>query len=250
MRRFFISSKRLAQAVPRLAGAEANHVKNVLRLKTGDRIRLFDDSGLEYRARIRDFTAEGVGLDLEEQWRAQTESPLELTVAQGFLKEKKMEELLRPLTELGVQGWLPFFAGRSVARPDGKRLAKRAARWQAIVKEAAKQCRRVRLPRIHPVTDFEGAIEAGAGADLAVFFWEGADTPLSCYDVPRDGRILLMLGPEGGFSDTEAARARAAGFVAAGLGPRILRAQTATIAAVTLAQALFGDMDKKNEKSA
>ncbi len=250
MRRFFISSKQLAQAVPRLEGVEAKHVKNVLRLSPGDRIRLFDDSGLEYRACIRDFTAQGVGLDLEEQWAAQTESPLALTVAQGFLKEKKMDTLLRPLTELGVQGWLPFFAGRSVARPDARRLAKRTARWQAIVKEAAKQCRRVRLPTIHPVSDFEGAIQAGAAADLAVIFWEGADTPLSRYAVPCDGRMLVMVGPEGGFSDAEVAQARASGFVPAGLGPRILRAQTATIAAVTMIQTLFGDMDKKNEKIA
>jgi 16S rRNA (uracil1498-N3)-methyltransferase len=167
-------------------------------------------------------------------------------VAQAFLKEKKMDDLVRKLCELGVAKWIPFFSQRSIPRPDASRLAGRRRRWQRIAAEALKQCRRADLPEIGEALSFEAVLDVGQTCDLNIVFWENESCPLNS-SLGSDGKhpikkILLMLGPEGGFTQHEIQMAANSGFVAAGLGPRILRAETATLAAVTLAQYLFGDM--------
>jgi 16S rRNA (uracil1498-N3)-methyltransferase len=165
-------------------------------------------------------------------------------VAQGFLKDKKMDTLIRQLTELGISRWIPFFAARSVSRPDAARLERRAARWQKIATEALKQCRRTQPPRIETVAGFEQMLAAGVDADIKIAFWEEEQSVLP--EADRHGRvpgdIFIILGPEGGLTSEEIALARQAGFKSVSLGPRILRAETATLAACTLVQHLYGDM--------
>lgn len=235
-------------AVVALSPGDANHVRNVLRLKPGALVRLFDGRGREYDARISAVSAAGVQVSVTGQIDPDTESPAAITIAQGFLKEKKMDELIRPLTELGISRWIPFIAERSVARPDALRLPARKARWEKIAAESLKQCRRSRVPEIGEVLTFGEMLHAAAGQDLKILFWEKTSGPARdlfslAGDEPCE-TVFAVLGPEGGLSEEEVAAARDAGFVIAALGPRILRAETATVAATALLQYFLGDLGK------
>jgi len=157
-----------------------------------------------------------------------------------------MEDLVRKLPELGIAGWIPFFSQRAIARPNNDRLAVRVQRWKRIAAEALKQCRRTTLLEISDALSFEDLLELSQPYDLKIVFWENEDIPLNRdmglqKNIPLKS-ILVMLGPEGGFTEQEIETARQYGFVSAGLGPRILRAETATLAASTLVQYLYGDM--------
>ncbi len=247
MRRFFIDPEKAGAGRVLLSGPDANHIRNVLRLRPGDPVCLFDGQGREYTGQIAELLPEGVTVSVMDAGTSAVESPVEITIAQGFLKEKKMDSLVRPLTELGVCRLIPFFGIRSVARPDERRLRGRMERWEKIARESLKQCRRSRIPEIGPVVSFAEMVAMGRAADLKIMFWEekaGAEgaSVFARTERGRYGSIFAALGPEGGFSAEEAAEAEAAGFVTAGMGPRILRAETAAIAAAALLQSFFGDL--------
>ena len=191
-------------------------------------------------------SARKVDVEIQRKRKAALNYGVQITVAQAFLKEKKMDDLVRKLCELGVARWIPFFSQRSIARPDKRRLAGRTQRWRRIATEALKQCRRIDTPEIGEALSFESVLDFSKSCDLKILFWENETNPLSqnfgSDRQPAIEKILVMLGPEGGFTKHEVERAENCGFVVAGLGPRILRADTATLAACTLVQYLFGDM--------
>ena len=245
MRYFFIEPSLVTGAVVSITGSEAHHIKNVLRLKPGDGLKLFDGTGFEYAAVITRVSAKDVAVKIERKRKAAAPPGARIIVAQAFLKEKKMDDLVRKLCEFGVARWVPFFSQRSIPRPDAKRLAGRCRRWQRIATEAVKQCRRIDMPRIGDALSFEEILDFSQSCDLRIVFWENESSLLTADLASKDNpakKILLMLGPEGGFTDQEIKRLQNGGFVSAGLGPRILRAETATIAAATLVQYLYGDM--------
>jgi 16S rRNA (uracil1498-N3)-methyltransferase len=244
MRYFFVESRSIRKPFCTIEGSQARHIKNVLRLKPGDRIRVFDGEGFEYDASIHRFFDDRVEIKITRKFPGTRESPVQIGVAQALLKEKKMDRLLRHLCELGATQWIPFLSERSVPRPGQERLSARAQRWNRIVQESCKQCRRSKLPEIIDTLAFEKVLEYGASYDLQIVFYENESATLKSLMPPTAAprRILLILGPEGGFSDGEIEDARAAGCVVAGLGSRILRAETAAIAACALAQFLYGDM--------
>ncbi|GAB6910079.1 16S rRNA (uracil(1498)-N(3))-methyltransferase [Desulfosarcina cetonica] len=234
----------VGDAQPEITGSDAGHICRVLRLSTGDTVELFDGTGKGYRARIVSLSPKRVVLEIEETFALLSESPVQLTLAQAMLKDRKMDDLLRPLTELGINGWIPFYAARSVPVASAKGLGARLARWEKISREAVKQCRRGCMPQITPMKDLDAVLATAGEYDLKIIFWEETPRPF----VPPEKtarppqRILILVGPEGGFDADEVRRARANGFLTAGLGPRILRAETAAVAACTLVQYCFGDM--------
>lgn len=246
MRYFFIDPSLVTGPEVSITGSEAHHIKNVLRLKAGDGLKLFDGTGFEYEAAIVRVSAKEVAVEIQRKFKAAAQSGVQIIVAQAFLKEKKMDDLVRKLCELGVSRWIPFFSQRSIARPDQKRLAGRSQRWMRIATEAVKQCRRIDALQIGDALSFEDILDFGKSCDLKVVFWENESTPLSRDRLSEAAnpfeKILIMLGPEGGFTEQEIELVQKSGFISAGLGPRILRAETATIAAVTMVQYLFGDM--------
>lgn len=246
MRYFFVESSTLQQPAVAIKGSEARHIKNVLRLKAGDRIRLFDGEGFEYEAIIRRLVANRIEIKVIRKFAATKESPLQIVVAQALLRQRKMDRLLRHLCELGIMQWVPFTCERSVPRTGAQHLAARMERWKKIVKESCKQCQRAKLPEIIKTLTYEEVLATAGFGDLKIVFWENEATGLNSLIAlsaqPEPQKILLILGPEGGFTDEEIATAKTAGCVIAGLGPRILRAETAAIAACTLIQYLFGDM--------
>lgn len=250
MRRFYLPDGAAPGETARIRGDEAAHIRKVLRMAPGAPVQLVDGRGGVYDGRIESVSGDGVTVAILGRTDAATESPLAITVAQSYLKDKKMDGLIRPLTELGMARWLPFISERSVPAPDGKRLAGRTARWEKIAREAVKQCGRSRVPDIGEVTDLDGVLSATEAAPLKLVFWEKVREPLDLFAL-RDrltgiSSAVVLIGPEGGFTDAEADRAAAAGFQSASLGPRILRAETAALSAATLVQFLFGDMGGKS----
>ena len=250
MRYFFIDPSAIKDRVVSITGSEAHHIKTVLRLKPGDGLKLFDGTGYEYDGLIVNVSAKSVAVEIRRRIKAAASGGARIVVAQAFLKEKKMDDLVRKLCELGVSHWIPFFSQRAIARPDAKRLAGRAERWNRIATEAVKQCRRIDTPLIDNARSFEDVLKFSDSCDARIVFWENEARPLTAELIGEDKPIknlLVMLGPEGGFTDQEIEQAQNHGFISAGLGPRILRAETATIAAVALSQYIFGDIGPRTE---
>lgn len=247
MRRFFIPARNIANNVPEIVGSDARHIAQVLRMKPAEMVELFDGSGWAYEARLETVHPQCVKVVVTRRFPCPCESPLNLAVATGYLKDKKMDTLARALTELGVARWVPFFAKRSVPSPSPKRLAARRQRWQKISLEAVKQCERGRLMDVDLTPDFGRTLEAAQNYDLKLIFWErgGADQRLPRRAAAGESTsAFILLGPEGGFDPHETAAAQAAGFISVSLGPRILRAETAVLSACTLVQYRYGDMGK------
>lgn len=249
MRRFFIEQSKITSTKIFITGSDATHIKKVLRMKSGDRIGLFDGRGFEYEARIENLLAGSVEVSITKRFLSVSESPVQIIVAQALLKDKKMDSLARQLTEIGVARLIPFTSIRSVPRPDEKRLSARRKRWEKIAIEALKQCGRGHVTEIGETTTFNDVIKIDDECELKIVFWENESKPVSdAVQQVHDRhyrKILAVLGPEGGFSEKEIEDARACGFATASLGPRILRAETAAVAACTILQYIFGDMGLK-----
>lgn len=247
MRRFFIPADQMAGPEPALTGSDARHLSTVLRLSAGDRIIVLDGIGHQYQARITSVERTRVRLTLEREIPETSESALNLTLALGILKEKKMDGLVRQLTELGVTRLVPFQASRSVPIPKPERLEARYRRWEKLSHEAMKQCGRSRPLHVAPVASFEAALETARSSDLKLICWEQHNSlpSLDATPEPRPATLFLMIGPEGGFEPAEIEKAKTAGFHAISLGPRILRAETAALTACALVQFRFGDMGQK-----
>jgi 16S rRNA (uracil1498-N3)-methyltransferase len=219
-----------------LAAEQAHHAR-VRRLAPGDRVALFDGNGRSYVGTVERTTGKQLAVRVDEELPAlMGESSLTLTLAIALLKSDRFEWAIEKTTELGITRLRPFTCEHSLARPS----AARHARWHAIALSAAKQCGRSVIPQIDAPCDFD-AVLATADPDH-VLFWEGCADP-SRIDDARP-RATLIVGPEGGFSENEVARARDAGCTIATLGPRILRAETAAITAVALAQSAWGDLGR------
>ncbi len=245
MRRFFIPPDQIAQSRPAITGSDLHHLRDVLRLRTGDDVELFDGLGHTFHARIISMDRDRARVSLIEAISTDIESPLSITLAQGLLKDKKMDVLVRQLTELGIARWSPFVAERSVPVPDKERIDARRRRWQKISLEAIKQCGRSRTMAVDPPVAFSQLLDQADGYDLRLMAWENPAMaiPLGSLEVDQPASVLLVIGPEGGFSPDEVAQAQGAGFYTVGLGPRILRAETAALAAAVTAQLIFGDMN-------
>jgi 16S rRNA (uracil1498-N3)-methyltransferase len=245
--RFYIEPFEGKSTTAFIKGPDVKHIRKVLRLKPGEKIGLFDGTGMEYDAVIVKISSVTIEVLISRCFLTKAESPVQIIVAQAFLKERKMDRLVRQLVELGITRWIPFWAERSVPKPDQNRVATRIERWKKIATEALKQCGRGVFMEIGPTVSFKEILNLGKPCALKIAFWEKETQPLdsTLRSYPAQGdKIFIMMGPEGGFTLEEIKMARACGFVTATLGPRILRAETATIAACSLMQYLFGDMGK------
>ena len=244
LRRFFMEPEMVNHPHPEISGSDAGHICRVLRLSAGDVVELFDGTGNGYRAQIVSASPKRVSFIIQESFPMLSESSVQISLAQGILKDRKMDDLIRQLTELGIYRWIPFYAARSVPVPGNKGMGARLNRWEKIAIEAVKQCRRGQIPQITPTGNFDDMLLASADSDLKIIFWEGAPQAFEIPGTapPQPKKIAVVVGPEGGFERGEIQRAQKHGFLTTGLGPRILRAETATLAAFTLVQYCFGDM--------
>ncbi len=181
MRRFYIHPDHLKKTPSVLTGSEARHIANVLRLKAGDKIGLFDGKGNEYEAVLNSISTQQIELSITNRYPGTSESPLQITIAQALLKDRKMDRLIRQLTELGVYRFIPYISKRSVPNPDPDRFATRKHRWRKIMLEAMKQCHRSRTLEIDPLETFSGILKRDQPFDLKVIFWE--NETLTLHDV-------------------------------------------------------------------
>ena len=244
MRRLFY--KGLLADTIEITGSDAHHLMHVMRAKAGQEVTVVDDAGCVARMEMTAFREDAVTLILKERLVADTESPLKLVLAQCLLKADKMDYVVQKAVELGVTEIIPVKSHNCVVRYDAKKAAARQQRWQKIAEEAAKQCGRTALTSVTPITDLSGLLKDNSCAEDTeiIFCYENEDetTVKSCLRAAQGKRLILLVGPEGGFTLDEAQTVQEAGGRAVTLGPRILRAETAAVAAVTVAQYENGDL--------
>jgi 16S rRNA (uracil1498-N3)-methyltransferase len=212
-------------------GDEAHHAVAVRRLRVGEQVVLTDGAGVRVLGEVastgkRLFTATAVSVE-----SVPAPAP-EVVVVQALPKGDRGELAVEVLTEVGVGRVVPWAAARSVAVWKGDRAVKSLARWRATAREAAKQARRTWFPEVSPLAVTSDVSDLVSSADLAVVLHEEASVPLASVPVPADGRIVVVVGPEGGLTDEEVATFVAAGAVSVRLGAEVLRTSTAGVAAV------------------
>lgn len=213
---------------------------HVLRLAAGDSVTAFDGRGHEYAARIARISKHGVMLNVGEPQPVSRESPLDIVLAQGISSGDRMDYTVQKAVELGVRAIQPLSTERSVVRLDPARAAKRAGHWQGIAIAACEQCGRNELPQVLAVAGYTAWLAALPSTMFKLTLTPGAAQRLAALDRPT-GPIVLLAGPEGGLSPREHGDAEACGFTAVRLGPRVLRTETAAVAALAAMQTLWGD---------
>jgi 16S rRNA (uracil1498-N3)-methyltransferase len=230
----------IGQSVALEPGAR-RHALQVLRLTPGDDLVLFNGDGHDYDARLLDAHA-GAALALVHAVGPQEPAPvLAVTLAIGISKGERMDYALQKAVELGAAALLPLTTERSVVKLKEDRLDKRLRHWQGIVIAACEQSGRRRLPQLAPPQRL-GAWLAGLPADHhRLLLHHDAEHPLPALPAPAAGRVTLLVGPEGGLAPAERAAAQAHGFTPVRLGPRVMRTETAPLAALAAVQALWGD---------
>ena len=244
MARFFVPKKNIRDGRATLGGAELEHMRKVLRFGVGDPVVLFDDEGGEHEGTIASYSTGAAEIAIARSSRPERESPLAVTLAQALGKGDKLDFIVEKATELGVAAVVPFVCRRTVPKLERDVAARRRERWRRIALGAAKQSGRTRVPEVHELVDFTTVVHSSP-FDLKILFWEneqGRGLRRLHAEVPRAASLLLVVGPEGGFTADEAALATENGFHSVGLGQRILRTETAAVAAVALAQFLWGDL--------
>jgi 16S rRNA (uracil1498-N3)-methyltransferase len=240
LRRIF-SDQRLRQGGSvTLTGDAANHVLRVLRLRTGDHLVIFDGSGTDYEGEVTGIGRQDVTVRAGAGREVGNESPLSLTLLQGVCRGPRMDTVIQKATELGVTAIRPVLTVRSVVRVDEDRAGRKQEHWRRVAIAAAEQCGRSLVPDVAEPRKFEDAVPDTA--ELATrFLLDPEGTSLRTLGPPSSPTGLLV-GPEGGLTDAERRLAEDFGFRAVRLGPRILRTETAPLAALALLQFLAGDL--------
>lgn len=244
MPRFFIDASPIGEQIE-ITGADARHISRVLRMQSGEALTICDAAGTEYTCVLTQAQEHSVTARIISCAKAQSEPSIFTTLYMALPKADKMETIVQKCTELGICQIVPYIAARCVSRPEPRALQKKQERWQKIAAEAAKQCGRGRIPVVEAALTMEQAVRQAAQAPLALLLYEAereaslqavlrAHTPLT--------QISFMVGPEGGFEEKEALLATQAGMQRVSLGKRILRCETAPIAALTVLQYESGNL--------
>jgi 16S rRNA (uracil1498-N3)-methyltransferase len=229
-----------------LPAAAAHHAARVLRLREGDPVTLFNGEGGESEARLARIGPRSVSAMVGKHHAVERESPLRVTLLQGLAGAERMDYVIQKAVELGVTAIAPVTMARSVTRLDAARASKRAEHWRSVIVASCEQCGRNRLPLLHSLRDFDAALGspddpgAATGAVLSLVLSPGDGKSLTAFERPS-GAIRLLIGPEGGLAPEELAATHRAGFRTVRLGPRVLRTETAGVAALAAMNALWGD---------
>lgn len=236
----------IADGTATLRGADAHHLARVMRGKLGDTVILCDGNAVEYTAVITGFGPETVEFSVEPGYPSAAEPSVEVTLFAGYPKQDKLEQVIRHGVELGCAHFVPFFSRYCVAAP--KKEEAKNERYNRVAAEAAKQCGRGALPDVAmPLPDFAAVCDAFHAFDLVLFFYECGGVSLRQVLGGAPGRearrIAVVTGSEGGFAPEEAALAAAHGAVTVGLGPRILRCETAPLAVLAAVMTLTGNLE-------
>jgi 16S rRNA (uracil1498-N3)-methyltransferase len=224
-----------------IEGDAANHVARVLRLERGAPLTVFDGRGGEHAARIEEFRKDAVVVAVGERAAADPESRLSLTLAQGVSRGERMDWVVQKATELGVTRIVPVLTERTVVKLDARQSGRKHQHWQGIVIAACEQSGRTRLPDVAPPIALQEFLRQSNEARAVRILLSPTGTQ-RVDDLTPDGGLIVLIGPEGGLAESEQRAALDAGFLAMRLGPRVLRTETAAVAALTLLQHRFGDL--------
>lgn len=234
---FLAPRDRLLDDAVMLDGEEGRHAAVVRRIRPGERVDLTDGAGLLVECAVTQVDRDGLRCEVVSRAHVPAPAP-RLTVVQALAKGDRGERAVEMMTEVGVDEIVPWAAERSVTRWQGDRGAKSLRKWRTTAREAAKQSRRAWLPEVADSVGLAALATRLTDAEVAIVLHEDADRPLGSIEVPGEGAITLVVGPEGGISDTELTRLTGAGAVAARMGPSVMRTSTAgaVAASVVLAQ--------------
>ncbi|MDD5390578.1 MAG: 16S rRNA (uracil(1498)-N(3))-methyltransferase [Gallionellaceae bacterium] len=245
MPRFYCDLPLVTGHLVALPDAVARHAVGVLRLRAGEAVVLFNGDGAEYHGMLENVGGKGASVRLASRHEPERESPLLVHLAQGISSGERMDYTLQKAVELGVSAIQPLTMRRTVVRLSADKAIKRRAHWQGVVHSACEQCGRNLLPPVAEIQEFVAWVRtlspppSGEGRLRLLLDPEG---DLCLRDLPPPTLpILLLAGPEGGFDPAERKLARAAGFHGLRLGPRVLRTETAALAALAAMQAIWGD---------
>lgn len=250
MQRYFVGKEQFENDRVRILGEDARHIGKVMRGRVGDEIIVCDGAGRVVLAELESVEAGEVAAKIVEEKAETSEARFRVDIAQSLPKGDKLETVIQKCTEIGAAAFVPFLSERTVVQYDAKKEEKRLQRWSKIAKEAAEQSHRSRIPEVRQPLTYKQLLKTFANYDLVLFCYE-KENGLQLRDAVRPfaeskpeeaANVLVVVGPEGGFAEREADEAAASGAKIAGLGPRILRAETAGMAALACILYESGEM--------
>lgn len=265
MQRYFVPPEQFAEASVTITGDDAHHITRVMRGRVGDVVICSDGESREAKVEITAIGQGSVEASIVEMIPMTQEAAVDVWIAQSLPKGDKLETVIQKCTEIGASRFVPFISERTVVQYDDKKEAKRLDRWNKIAKEAAEQAHRNRVPRVDASVSWKRLLELIPEVDAAYFCYEKQSTqqfrellglvfagngqtedksadPGATTKAERRKKLLLIVGPEGGFTENEALQAEAAGAKAVGLGKRILRTETAAMVGLTCILYESGEM--------
>lgn len=217
-----------------ITGEDALHIEKALRMKVGEELTLCDAKQMEHSCKITDISQKQVVVKILESNPCENEPNLEVTLYQALTKGDKMDTIVQKAVELGATTIVPVLTRRCVSRPDEKSIQKKCTRWQKIAKQAAQQSRRGIIPTVKPLLTLQNAIKDTGHTDCKIVFYENGGESINQI-IPKDcGSLSFFIGPEGGFEKDEIKAITKSGGKSATLGKRILRAETAPLAALSI----------------
>lgn len=235
---FFVSPEQIRADSVMIKGPDVNHIKNVLRMKPGEKVLISDGNGMDYECEISEITGEYVEADILSCDGAGTELPVRLYLFQGLPKSDKMELIIQKAVELGAYQVIPVNTKRCVVKLDEKKAKARTDRWNKIAESAAKQSKRSVIPQVTPVMSFADACRMAGELDRNLIPYEAAhnmeETRQELREITPGMKAGIFIGPEGGFEETEIEQAVKAGIRPVTLGRRILRTETAGLAILSI----------------
>ncbi len=238
MYQFFVEDAQVGEHTVTIEGSDVNHIKNVLRMKRGERVRISSTSGKNYFGEIAEFSGDTVLVAIAQECAPDTELPSRIYLFQGLPKSDKMELIIQKAVELGACEIIPVAMKNCVVKLDEKKAAAKTARWQEIAKSAAKQSKRSVIPTVGRPVSYQEALTIAAELDVVLIPYENergmAATREAIEAIVPGQSIGILIGPEGGFSDGEIALARERDMKLISLGGRILRTETAGLATLSV----------------
>lgn len=238
MYQFYTTLDKIEERQATIVGSDVNHIRNVLRMKPSEVVRIADGLGACYEGEIGEITSDQVIVRLTGNRVESTELPIRVTLFQGLPKSDKMELIIQKNTELGVGAIVPVATERAVVKLDEKKADGKVKRWNGIAEAAAKQSKRTLIPEVCPVISFKKALAEAEKYDVKLMPYENAEGMAftrRCIEEIRPGaKVAVFIGPEGGFSEAEVEAASVAGFVPVTLGRRILRTETAGMCVLSM----------------
>ncbi len=245
MSTFFVDPDAITPPTIRIAGDLLHHLRDSLRLHPGDSLVLNDGDGTRYRVEVTHITSQAIDSQIIDRQTEPARKTSPIVLGQALIKGDKMDWVIQKATELGVATIIPTHSAHSVIKPNPERLEHQRSRWERIARDASQQSERWTIPTIADPVDLAGICRQYASAPLKGMLVERSSAPsLATIPLPSNPQlpIVLLIGPEGGWAPEEQRQAQKQGFLPLTLGPRILRAETAAIAALSILQSRLDEM--------